>query len=196
MKGNYIFLLIIAAVVILVIAVAGNVISVPTDEKEEKKRVRPSVPSPITAESPVAPSPSKYMSKGEEECKRVLERIYGVPFVSIQPDWLKSTETNRNLELDCYARIPLSRIDRRHNKDDITVEVACEYQGEQHYRQVKKWQATEDKFHSQVWNDDYKRKLCAIYGVHLIEVPYTVHVRAIDDFIRGELEKRSLLPVR
>ena len=132
------------------------------------------------------------VSKGEAECRRVLERIYGVPFPSVRPDWLQSTETGRNLEVDCYAELDAASIGLGFSG---TVCVGCEYNGAQHTRQVPSMQ-TEYQFNAQQWNDEYKRQICEARGVHLIIVPYTVRLTDIKEYITNELEMRSLLPRR
>ena len=132
----------------------------------------------------------KVISKGERECRRVLERIYGVEFPTIRPDWLKSTETKMNLEIDCYAVIPMKALGYDSVLNAI---IACEYNGKQHYKIVEKFQ-TQKSFESQIWNDDYKKKVCELYGVHYIVVPYTVKLNKIESFIRKELSMRGILP--
>ena len=37
-------------------------------------------------------------SKGEIECKRVMEKIFGIPFIKIRPKWLLNEDTGKNLE--------------------------------------------------------------------------------------------------
>lgn len=191
MKLNYVFVLVLITIMIIVVAVMSGTGNWDTPPPS---RQAPVITAPPVTESPVVRAPSRVVSRGEKECRRVLERIYGVTFSTIRPDWLKSTETNSNLELDCYAKVPLSMIDAEYTRDDIMIEIACEYNGKQHYERVEKFQRTEDKFVTQVWNDDYKRKLCSLYGVHLIEVPYSVPLTMIEVFIRDELTKRGLLP--
>ena len=41
-------------------------------------------------------------SKGEEECRRVLEDIYKRDFPVTRPNWLKNPRTGKNLYIDCY----------------------------------------------------------------------------------------------
>lgn len=127
-------------------------------------------------------------SKGEKECRRVLERIYKVRFPTVRPAWLTSTETHAKLELDCYAEVPIDTGDAI-----ITLPVACEYQGEQHYYKVDIYQ-DDAKHNTQRWNDEYKKRLCILHGVHLIEVPYTVKLQNIEAFIKKELSIRNILP--
>lgn len=57
-----------------------------------------------------------FESKGERECRRVLEKIFRIPFPKARPDFLRNAVTGgkHNLELDCFSP---------------QVGVACEYNG-------------------------------------------------------------------
>lgn len=127
-------------------------------------------------------------SKGERECRRVLERIYMVRFPTVRPAWLTSTETNAKLEIDCYAEVPIEV-----NGTTLIIPIGCEYQGEQHYRVIDTFQ-DERAHNAQKWNDEYKKRLCTLHGVHLIEVPYTIKLQNIEEYIKKELSIRNILP--
>ncbi len=111
-------------------------------------------------------------SKGERICCETMERIYGVKFTSVYPDWLRNPETGRKLELDCY-------------NDDL--KLAVEYNGEQHYNWPKYPNQTYDEFINQVRRDKLKADLCDQHGVYLIVVPYTVKHQDIPAFIAAHL---------
>lgn len=115
-------------------------------------------------------------SKGETECRRVLETLFEKPFPKIRPDMLRNpiTEGENNLELDCY-------------NDDL--KLAVEYNGIQHYKYVPYFHKTKDSFHNQKYRDYVKRDLCKKNGIVLIEVPYTVKVEDIDGYLKRELKK-------
>ena len=70
-----------------------------------------------------APSKKQRDSKGEIECRRVLEHLFRRPFNKSRPDFLRNPVTggNFNLELDCY------------NRD---LRLAVEYNGAQHYKYI------------------------------------------------------------
>lgn len=116
--------------------------------------------------------PTKPDSRGETECRRVLEKIFGRPFSKARPDWLNNTVTSNNLELDCY------------NHD---LRLACEYQGEQHYKFNKFFHRNKDDFMNGKYRDDMKRRICRDNGVILIEVPYTVKIPNIEWYIKGKI---------
>jgi hypothetical protein len=121
-----------------------------------------------------APKP-KTDSKGEVECRRVLEKIFGKPFPKVRPDFLRNTiVSDMNLEIDCY---------------NPELKIGCEYQGAQHYKYIPFFHRNKEAFHNQKYRDYMKRDMCEKNGVFLIEVPYTVKVDDIEDYIRKELGK-------
>ena len=81
------------------------------------------------------------MSRGEKITRDIMEKIYGVPFNSIWPDWLRNPETGENLELDCF------------NED---LKIAVEYNGEQHYNWPNFTQQSYPQFINQVRRDAFK----------------------------------------
>jgi hypothetical protein len=117
-------------------------------------------------------------SKGEIECKRVLESIFSRPFPKDRPDFLKNPVTggNFNLELDCF------------NKE---MRLAVEYSGAQHYKYIPYFHRTKDAFTNQKYRDEMKRSKCKENGITLIEVPYTVKIEDIESFLRRELRNKG-----
>jgi len=132
----------------------------------EKEKVIPKK-SPITE------------SKGELECRRVLETIFKVPFPKARPDFLFNKVTGHNLELDMF---------------NPHLRLACEYNGKQHY-EYNKWMHNNShtNFHNQKYRDEIKRDVCKKLGIHLIEVPYTVRIDDIEEFIISKLKNKQLL---
>ena len=113
---------------------------------------------------------SKKQSKGEAECKRVIEHIYGVPFqTQIRPKWLVNPSTGRCLELDLYNE---------------NLKLAVEYNGEQHYKYKPYFHKSFKDFKAQVMRDNIKIDLCDELGIYLITVPYNVPVEKIETYIR------------
>jgi hypothetical protein len=115
-------------------------------------------------------------SKGEIECKRVLEKIFNKPFNKSRPDFLNNPVTggNHNLELDCY------------NKE---LRLAVEYNGKQHYEYTPYFHRNKEHFLNQKYRDDMKRRMCRDHNIVLIEVPYTVKIENIENFLLTELNK-------
>lgn len=106
--------------------------------------------------------------KSENDCCLILQDIYGKPFKSARPSWLKNPETNGILELDCY------------NED---LKIAVEYNGVQHYKFPNPFHKTYEEFIAQVRRDEYKVNRCDQQGVYLISVPYTVPKDKLRDYI-------------
>lgn len=137
------------------------------DEIEE-----PKLPLNIKSDKKV-----KGQSKGEAECKRVLDEIYGVDFrVQVRNmNALKNPKTKRNLELDLYY--PLTEL-------GYSYDLACEYHGQQHYGVVKRFHPNGiESLKYQQWKDNLKIDLCEATGIYLITVPYNVPLDKIKNFI-------------
>jgi hypothetical protein len=113
-------------------------------------------------------------SKGEQECRRVLEKIFNKPFPNYRPEFMKNEITKSNLELDCYC-------------DEL--KLAVEYNGIQHYKYLPYFHSNKDKFRTQQYRDYIKRDLCKKNGITLIEVPYTVKINEIENYIKNALKK-------
>lgn len=119
-------------------------------------------------------------SKGEVECRRVLEKIFKRPFNKARPDFLNNPVTggNFNLELDCF-------------NDELGL--AVEYNGVQHYKFVPFFHKNNEAFLNQKYRDDMKRRICKEHKIALIEVPYTVKVDDIEYFLKNEIKKKYFL---
>lgn len=137
--------------------------------QEEEEEVTP-VPE---VEEDLLPYNSKNKkSKGEEICCSVMEKIYGLPFYTVRPNFLKNPETGRNLEIDCY---------------NPELKIGVEYNGKQHYVYPNFTGMTKEEFYNQLRRDRFKRESCDLNGVYLITVPYTVKHQDIENYIRERL---------
>lgn len=56
--------------------------------------------------------------------------------------------------------------------DDGQIDFIIEYQGKQHYEASSKFGGKKGLFQQQ-YNDNKKRRFCALQGLNLIEIPYT-----------------------
>lgn len=130
------------------------------------------LPQPRTLAEKPPQRRGRFISKGERMCCQTMERIYGVPFESIWPDWLRNPETGETLELDCY------------NEE---LQIAVEYNGEQHYKWPNFTQQTHQQFINQIRRDELKMELCDRNGVYLIVVPYNIPHDRIPEFIMTHL---------
>ena len=117
-------------------------------------------------------------SKGEKECRRVLERLFNRPFTKNRPDFLHNSVTQKNLEIDCC---------------NMDLRLGVEYNGRQHYEYVKGMHSSRDAFQNQCYRDNIKRDICRKNGFVLLEVPYTVPVEKIEDFLRIKLKEHKLI---
>lgn len=64
-----------------------------------------------------------------------------------------------------------SRFDFVVFNDDGEIDFLIEYQGKQHYEPSSKFGGKKG-FYQQQFNDNKKRRFCALYDLNLIEVPY------------------------
>ena len=140
----------------------------------DKKYIYKQQTSPVVNKSNFNPRENKVESKGEKECRRVLEKIFNKPFPNHRPNFMKNEITNSNLELDCYC-------------DEL--KLAVEYNGIQHYKYIPYFHSNKDKFRNQQYRDYIKRNLCEKNGITLIEVPYTVKINDIEKYLITALKK-------
>lgn len=126
-----------------------------------------------TSSSPSSSSPSS--SRGETECRKVLETLYQKPFKKARPDFLRNPALGtNNLELDCY---------------NPELKIAVEYNGSQHYKYNPFFHTSKEAFQNQIYRDYLKRDMCVKNGIFLIEVPYTVKIPDIESFILQKLNE-------
>lgn len=114
-------------------------------------------------------------SRGEAECRRVLQKYLQKPFPNCRPDFLRNPVTGGrfNLELDCY---------------DDSLKLAVEYNGAQHYKYIPYFHKNKEAFLNQKYRDDMKRRICRENRVNLIEVPNTVPVEKIEAYLVEKLK--------
>lgn len=131
-----------------------------------------------TQDTPQTSEKKSFESKGERECRRVIEKLTGQPFPKERPSFLLNGISGQNLELDCF------------NQD---LKLAVEYNGEQHYKFIPFFHETKDAFYNIRYRDEMKKRLCDENGVTLIVVPFTIHHEDIEDYITKELKNAGLL---
>jgi hypothetical protein len=88
----------------------------------------------------------------QNKVKRILEALFGKPFPTIKPEWLRMPNGNK-LELDGYCE---------------ELKIAFEYQGRQHDDFVPHWHKTVERFELQRSHDAIKLQRCKENGVKLI----------------------------
>jgi len=87
---------------------------------------------------------------GETKCRYVFERIFESKFPKTKID-------NATLELDGYCR---------------KLQIAFEYQGQQHYRYIPYFHRTAESFSKSQLRDKQKFKWCRANNINLVIVPY------------------------
>ena len=128
--------------------------------------------------------PGKKKFKGEEECRRILNKMFGVSFISVRPKWLKNVATGRSLELDCYNETI---------RTPIGTSLAIEFDGEQHSKYIPHFHKSgPQEFIYQARKDQLKDKICKERGVLLIRVPHNVAFHDLERYLRHELNRHNV----
>ena len=125
-------------------------------------------------------TPKTKDSKGETECRNVLENAFDRSFGKARPNFLNNPVTggNFNLELDCY---------------NPELKLAVEYNGVQHYKYTPHFHKNNEAFLNQKYRDELKRRMCKDNMITLIEVPYTIKVENIKDYLVKELFRHGYM---
>lgn len=123
-------------------------------------------------------------NKHEEECRRIFQKLFGLKFKSVRPDWLKNPATNKNLELDGFnATI----------KTPLGEGLAFEYDGKQHAEYNAHFHRDGvDEFKYQVQKDIWKDKVCKDRKVTLIRIPHFIVFSDLERYIKDKLTKLNI----
>ena len=103
--------------------------------------------------------------------------IFEKDFVKIRPDWLKNPDTNANLEIDLF------------NEE---LNIACEYNGAQHYKFSSLFHKTYDDFLLQQKRDLFKYDIINKKDIMLIIVPYNIKKKNLLDYIIHECKNKRI----
>jgi len=115
-------------------------------------------------------------SKGEIECRKILERIFDKPFPTIRPDFLMNDITGKPLEIDCC---------------NMELKIGVEYNGRQHYQYTPGMHKNYESFRLQQYRDNMKIEKCKENDFILIIVPYTIDIENIENYLIEELRIRG-----
>ena len=118
------------------------------------------------------------LNKYEEECRKIFQELFGSPFRSVRPDWLKNPMTYQNLELDGLCPDIITPLGRG---------LAFEYDGRQHTEFTPCFHSCVEDFEYQVLRDSLKDEMCKDEGVLLIRIPHYVSYHDLQTFIVGRL---------
>ena len=112
-------------------------------------------------------------SKGEAECRRVLQNHFREPFPNKRPSYLINPMSGRALEIDCYNE---------------RLKIGCEYHGRQHFEYTPFMHKNREAFQKQRYRDQIKIDKCRELGIKLIIVPYTIPIESIERYILNKLK--------
>jgi len=138
------------------------------ENEQESIDETPNLPDGFHSQIAPIVKPKQYESRGERQCRLVMETLYGKSFPKVRPQFLRNPETGRLLELDCYCE---------------ELGIAVEYNGVQHYKWPNYTNQSYEKFIRQCGRDQLKVDLCDLNNVYLITVPYNVPIEEIEDYI-------------
>jgi hypothetical protein len=123
---------------------------------------------------PAKPRRKRDPKKTENKCREIVEDLFGRPFPSMRPDFLRNPETGKNLECDMM------------NPD---LKICIERNGEQHYKQVEHFHDNPEAFQKQLQRDLTKKRLLEENGYTLITIPYTIHYDVLDTYIPHKISQ-------
>jgi hypothetical protein len=112
-------------------------------------------------------------SKGEYQCKEILERLLDKKFEKVRPDFLRNVVTGKNLELDLY------------NSD---LNLCVEFNGRQHYEYIPYFHQNKEAFYNQRYRDEMKKNKCKEIGINYLEVPYNIKPSDMENYIIKNLK--------
>lgn len=115
-------------------------------------------------------------SKGEVECRRVLETLFMRPFPNQRPLFLRNHVTGKGLEIDCCS---------------TDMMLGVEYNGRQHYEYTPGMHKNYEAFRNQQYRDEMKQRICTDNGFTLITVPYSIPVESIENYLREQLQSHG-----
>lgn len=108
----------------------------------------------------------------EEACRFIFQKLFpGHRFIRQRFDWMR-VENGYKLELDGYC-------------EDL--KLAFEYNGEQHYKTVDRFQTKKKTLAQRKRYDAIKLEKCKEQGIDLVVIPYTVKMSDIESYIITEL---------
>ncbi len=115
-------------------------------------------------------------SKGERECRRVLEKLFMRPFPNRRPLFLTNAVTGKPLEIDCC---------------NLDLRLGVEYNGRQHYQYTKGMHKNFEAFRIQQYRDEMKIQKCKDNNFTLIIVPYTISIESIENYLIEKLRQNG-----
>ena len=172
-------ILLVSSIVIIAILAIYNIFFIEEGTWADNYEYRPKLSKELidtlyNSDNQTHKSYKKQGSKGERECRRVLESLFGESFPNTRPMYMQNEITKEKLELDCYNE---------------KIGLALEYNGKQHYEYNSFFHSSYAEFKEQQYRDFMKKSLCDRYGIKLIVVPYTIKLEDIEEYIINDLRK-------
>jgi len=128
----------------------------------------------------------KRINKHEERCREIFEDIFGKPFKSVKPQWLKNPVTGRKLELDGFCP---------GIKTHLGYGLAFEYDGIQHSQYNKYFHKNgPQEFMYQVKKDSWKDMRCKQENILLVRIPNFIAFHDLERYIKVKLQRHGLFP--
>ncbi len=110
----------------------------------------------------------------ERVCRIALKHLTGEELPRARPVWLVNDLGNR-MEFDGY---------------NGHLRLAFEHQGEHHYRPLPHFQRRSETLQRRQHDDQTKRQLCVEQEITLIEIPYSIELSDLLNWLREQLEAR------
>lgn len=129
--------------------------------------------------------PKSKFYKHEERCREIFQKIFGQPFKSVRPAWLKNPSTGHNLEIDGFC----SSV-----KTPIGTGLGFEMDGRQHSEYTPFFHRHGvSEFKYQISKDRFKTLKCKEKKVMLIRIPHYVAYEDLERFIENKCRKMGLI---
>ena len=107
----------------------------------------------------------------EEICRVAFEQIFNDTFLKVRPSWLVNSRGNR-MELDGYSK---------------SLKIAFEYNGEQHYKDIKFFSGNKNNFLIDRKSDDSEKiKICKKRNIALFVISYKNDLSKISKIIKAQ----------
>jgi len=120
--------------------------------------------------------PTCSSGNSERICRDIFEQLLEKPFPKTRPPWLRN-DRGQKMELDGFSE---------------SLGLAFEYHGRQHYVPVSLFhQGTQTLERRQV-DDLKKHALCKEHGITLVDIPYTVPLSEIPEYVFRLIHDRGL----
>ena len=164
-----------------------EIVDVDFDVSENPIPPQPPQPIPPPPQPPTLhtqPQKNKKLWKNEERCRQIFEKLFGVKFESVRPDFLKNPVTNRNLELDGFNPTIKTKIGKG---------LAFERDGEQHIMFIPSLHKNNPKeFEYQLLKDKWKSEICKQRGITLIRIGHEIAYDDLEKYIIMKLKMNGV----